>query len=44
MFAEVVGAEFGKEIVLQLDSKTHWNNVLSMLERRLGCDIVCTKL
>jgi hypothetical protein len=27
-----ITAEFGKEIVLQLDPKTHWNSLLSILE------------
>jgi len=27
-----IAAEFGKEIVLQLNPKTHWNSLLSILE------------
>jgi hypothetical protein len=39
-----IAAEFGKEIFLQLDPMTHWNSLLSMLERFFELRYVCRKL
>jgi hypothetical protein len=39
-----IAAGFGKEMFLQLDPMTHWNSLLSMLERFFELRCVCRKL